>query len=49
MNIRKSIITAIVSLTLVAMIAPVSVGAVTIAELQAQINALMLHLHLQET
>ncbi|KKP55047.1 MAG: hypothetical protein UR46_C0009G0004, partial [Parcubacteria group bacterium GW2011_GWA1_33_6] len=44
MNIRKSIITAIVSLTLVAMIAPVSVGAVTIAELQAQINALMLQL-----
>ncbi len=40
MNIRKSIITATVALTMVAMVAP-SVGAATIADLQAQINALM--------
>src|SRR3989344_59520 len=41
MNIKKSIITAAVTLTTVALIAPASVGAVTIAELQAQINLLM--------
>ena len=40
MNIRKTIITAAVALTTVAMIAPMSAGAITIAELQAQINAL---------
>jgi hypothetical protein len=44
MNIRKTIITAAVTLTTVAMIAPASVGAVTVAELQAQINALMAQL-----
>ena len=44
MNIRKTIISATVAVTMVAMIAPVSVGAVTIAELQAQINALMAQL-----
>src|SRR3989344_1251071 len=45
MNIKKSIITATVALTMVAMIAPMSAGAVTIAELQAQINALMAQLN----
>src|SRR3989344_3678580 len=45
MNIRKTIITAAVALTTVAMIAPMSAGAVTIAELQAQINALMAQLN----
>lgn len=44
MNIRKTIITATVAVTMAAMIAPVSVGAVTAAELQAQINALMAQL-----
>ena len=44
MNIRKTIITTAVALTTVAMIAPMSVGAVTIADLQAQINALMAQL-----
>ena len=44
MNIRKTIITTAVALTTVAMIAPMSVGAVTTAELQAQINALMAQL-----
>src|SRR3989344_3743831 len=44
MNIRKTIITAAVALTTVAMIAPMTAGAVTIAELQAQINALMAQL-----
>src|SRR3989344_4216018 len=44
MNIRKTIISATVAVTMVAMIAPVSVGAVTIAELQAQINAVMAQL-----
>ena len=46
MNIRKTIITAAVALTTVAMIAPMSAGAVTIAELQAQINALMTQLQM---
>ena len=46
MNIRKSIITATVALTMVAMIAPMSASAVTIAELQAQINALMAQLNI---
>ena len=46
MNIRKTIITAAVALTTVAMIAPMSAGAVTIAELQAQINALLAQLQL---
>ena len=41
MNIRKTIITAAVALTTVAMIAPAAAGAVTIEELQAQINALL--------
>jgi len=41
MNIRKSIITATVAMTMVAMVAPMTVGAATMAELQAQINALM--------
>ncbi|KKP32402.1 MAG: hypothetical protein A2312_04735 [Candidatus Staskawiczbacteria bacterium RIFOXYB2_FULL_32_9] len=45
MNIRKTIITAIVGLTLVATIVPVStVNALTIEELQAQINLLMAQL-----
>lgn len=44
MNIRKTIITTAVALTTVAMIAPVSAGAMTAAELQAQINALMAQL-----
>jgi hypothetical protein len=45
MNIRKTIITAIVGLTLVATIVPVSnVNALTIEELQAQINMLMAQL-----
>src|SRR3989344_2698156 len=44
MNIRKTIITTAVALTTVAMIAPVSAGAVTIEELQAQINALLAQL-----
>ncbi|MBI3631472.1 MAG: hypothetical protein HY219_01220 [Candidatus Staskawiczbacteria bacterium] len=44
MNIRKTIITATVALTMVAMIAPVSASALTVADLQAQINALMAQL-----
>src|SRR3989344_2041821 len=44
MNIRKTIISATVALTMVAMIAPMSAGAYTIADLQAQINALMAQL-----
>ncbi|MSU54412.1 MAG: peptidoglycan-binding protein [Candidatus Staskawiczbacteria bacterium] len=40
MNIRKTIITATVALTMVAMIAPATVGALTVGDLQAQINAL---------
>ena len=40
MNIKKTIISATVALTMVAMIAPMTAGAVTVAELQAQINAL---------
>src|SRR3990167_1685926 len=44
MNIRKTIISATVALTMVAMIAPVSAGALTVADLQAQINALMAQL-----
>jgi hypothetical protein len=44
MNIRQTIITTTVALTMVAMIAPVSAGAMTAAELQAQINALMAQL-----
>lgn len=43
MNIKKTIITATVALTMVAMIAPAA-SAVTIADLQAQINALMAQL-----
>ena len=43
MNIKKTIITATVALTMVAMIAP-TVGAATISDLQAQINALMAQL-----
>ena len=45
MNIRKTIITATVALTTVALIAPAAVGAITVAELQAQINALMAQLN----
>ena len=41
MNIRKTIITAAVALTTVAMIAPAAAGAVTTEELQAQISALL--------
>lgn len=41
MNIRKTIISATVAVTMAAMIAPSMAGALTIAELQAQINALM--------
>src|SRR3990167_156660 len=44
MNIKQKITTAVVALTTVAMIAPMSAGAVTIAELQAQINALLAQL-----
>ena len=44
MNIKQTIITATVALTMAAMIAPMSAGAVTIAELQAQINALLAQL-----
>ena len=45
MSIKQTIITATVALTTVAMIAPVSAGAVTIADLQAQITALMAQLN----
>ncbi len=41
MNIKQTIITTTVALTMVALIAPASVGALTAAELQAQINILM--------
>ncbi len=41
MNIKKTIISATVALTMVAMIAPATAGALTVADLQAQINALM--------
>ncbi len=44
MNIRKTIIKTIVALTLVAVIAPISTSALTVEELQAQINALMAQL-----
>ncbi len=44
MNIKQTIITATVALTMVAMIAPMTAGAVTVADLQAQINALMAQL-----
>jgi len=44
MSIRKTIITTVVGLTLVALVAPVSANAITIAELQAQIQALMAQL-----
>ncbi len=44
MNIRQTIITATVALTMVAMIAPAATGAATIADLQTQINALMAQL-----
>src|SRR5581483_6020807 len=44
MNIRKTIITAAVALTTVAMIAPMGASAITAADLQAQINALMAQL-----
>src|SRR3989344_6728141 len=46
MNIRKTIISATVALTMVAMIAPATAGALTVADLQAQINALMAQLAL---
>ena len=49
MNIRKTIITTAVALTTVAMIAPMSVGAVSIEELQAQINALLAQLQQLQT
>jgi hypothetical protein len=45
MNIRKTIITATVALTMVAMIAPVAAGASTISDLQAQIAALTAQLN----
>jgi energy-converting hydrogenase Eha subunit E len=41
MNIKKTIITATVALTMAAMIAPMTAGALTAADLQAQINMLM--------
>jgi len=44
MSIRKTIIAAVAGLALVAAIAPVSASAVTIEELQAQINALLAQL-----
>lgn len=40
MNIRKTIISTTVALTMVALVAPAAVGAITAADLQAQINAL---------
>ncbi|MEK7663832.1 MAG: peptidoglycan-binding domain-containing protein [Patescibacteria group bacterium] len=43
-RIKKSITTTAVALTTVALIAPAAVGAVTIEELQAQINALLAQL-----
>ncbi|MEK7562236.1 MAG: hypothetical protein AAB509_00955, partial [Patescibacteria group bacterium] len=46
MSIKRTIITTIVSLAVVAMVAPLSASAVTIAELQAQINALLAQLQL---
>jgi len=48
-RLRKTIITTAVALTTVAMIAPISAGAVTIAELQAQINALLAQLQSLQT
>ncbi|MBX4200981.1 hypothetical protein KW786_02525 [Candidatus Parcubacteria bacterium] len=48
MNIKKTIITATVALTMVAMIAPMTAGAMTVAELQAQINALMAQLQMMQ-
>ncbi len=45
MNIKQTIITATVALTMVAMIAPMTVGATTISDLQAQISALMAQLN----
>jgi len=44
MNIKNTVIKATIALTTVALIAPISVGAVTIEELQAQINALLAQL-----
>jgi len=44
MNIKQTIITATVALTMVALIAPAAAGASTISDLQAQINALMAQL-----
>ncbi len=44
MIIKRTIITTIVGLTLVALVAPVSANALTIADLQAQIQALMAQL-----
>ncbi|OGZ72548.1 MAG: hypothetical protein A2908_01600 [Candidatus Staskawiczbacteria bacterium RIFCSPLOWO2_01_FULL_38_12b] len=41
MNIKKTIITATVALTMVAMVAPMAASADTLSDLQAQINALM--------
>jgi len=41
MSIKKTIITAVVSLTTVAMITPLAAGADTISDLQAQISALL--------
>lgn len=46
MNIRNTIIATVATLAMVATIAPMSAGAVTIAELQAQIQALMAQLSL---
>jgi hypothetical protein len=45
MSIKRTIITTIVGLTLVALVAPVSANALTIADLQAQIQALMAQLN----
>ena len=44
MNLQRTITKAVVALTAVALIAPAAAGAVTIEELQAQINALLAQL-----
>ena len=45
MNIKRTIITTLVALTLVAVVAPVVASATTVSDLQAQINALMAQLN----
>ena len=45
MSIKRTIITTVVALALVAVVAPLSASALTVADLQAQINALMAQLN----